>query len=118
MFNVPFAPPSCPRCSSKVTEESDGRMVFLCGTELLMDDRDDSWAHDWSESANIVCRYLSELREQVEQMEQAAAGALDDVRQLRVALAFARSVIKGGESWSGTCDEVIDGALTATKPIG
>lgn len=32
-------------------------------------------------------------------------------RRLREALAFARSVIKSGESWSATCEEKIDGAL-------
>lgn len=41
--------------------------------------------------------------------------ARDEAAELRAALAFAQSVIKGGESWSPTCDEIIGGALAATE---
>jgi hypothetical protein len=37
------------------------------------------------------------------------------IARLRGALAFARSVIKSGEPWSTTCDQVIDGALQAER---
>ena len=94
-------------------------MVFLCGTELVFDDEARDWQHDWSQDANKVCQHITELREQIGQMESienVAAKALDNVSTLRVALAFARSVLKGGEPWTGTCDRIIDGALTSTKP--
>jgi hypothetical protein len=35
----------------------------------------------------------------------------EEIARLREALAFARSVIKSGESWTDTCERVIGGAL-------
>jgi len=35
----------------------------------------------------------------------------EEVRQLREALAFAASVIKSGERWTSTCEELIGDAL-------
>lgn len=37
--------------------------------------------------------------------------AEEQVKKLRHALAFARSVIKSGEPWTQTCEEIIGGAL-------
>jgi len=43
---------------------------------------------------------------------------IGEVRRLRVALSFAKSVIHSGEDWSPSCDEMIDGALSADAPAG
>ena len=40
------------------------------------------------------------------------------VRELREALAFARSAIKCGEPWTDRCEEVINGAIDKTAPEG
>lgn len=39
----------------------------------------------------------------------------DRISELHHALAFAASVIKSGESWSATCEEIIGGALGKTS---
>jgi hypothetical protein len=47
---------------------------------------------------------------------EAAWGARQaEVARLREALAFAASVIKSGESWTTTCEEMIGGALRHEK---
>lgn len=43
------------------------------------------------------------------------AERLARISLLQRALAFAQSVIKSGESWSPTCDEIIGGALAASE---
>jgi len=44
-----------------------------------------------------------------------AAELRAQVSRLQEALAFAQSVIKSGEEWSPTCDEIIGGALAASE---
>lgn len=88
-------------------------MVFLCGTELVLDNRDDAWEHDWSQDANAVCEHIGQLRDQIGQLE-----AMEPVMgQLRTALSFAASAIRGGEPWTPMCDEMIGGALKASESM-
>lgn len=61
---------------------------------------------------------------EIEALRAAEGVARDDAAELRAqvsrfqeALAFAQSVIKSGEPWSPTCDEIIGGALAATEGL-
>lgn len=47
--------------------------------------------------------------------DKALSEARRDTERFRKALAFARSCILSGESWTDTCDEVIDGAFDAAR---
>jgi hypothetical protein len=54
-----------------------------------------------------------EAKERAIAWEMAMDDRDDEINELRKALAFAASVIKSGEGWSETCDEIIGGALEA-----
>lgn len=51
-----------------------------------------------------VAENMTVLRKQAEELKE-------ECRKLRHALAFARSVIKSGESWTEQCETIIGGAL-------
>lgn len=52
-------------------------------------------------------------RSTVERLRALAARDAKEIARLREALAFARSAIKSGESWTAECERRIDGALSA-----
>lgn len=142
-YTEPPATTTCPHCSSPRVSNGADRRTYLCGTESLYDECYDTWLHDWGEGAGQVCRYIADLREQVEQLEQGQAVLVEELdqakraateaarrlnsthigtmlrvhNQARTALAFAQSVIKTGEPWTDKCEEVIGGALTALRPM-
>ena len=63
------------------------------------------------DSYGIAVQMRDAAREASQKDLMAKREAQDEAKKLRHALAFARSVIKSGESWTEQCETIIGGAL-------
>lgn len=68
--------------------------------------------------AEAIAESVDEIPELINALRygrEVDAERLARINRLEQALAFAQGVIKSGEPWSPTCDEIIGGALAETE---